>query len=133
MAILNIKRTAAAPLQPEREIAQLWLNVGYEIDVDVIDEAGNKTTEKRFVSTPVGIALDTQKMLPTNSQNAGYRMFQESRNGLLEQLVEAGMNLAPGGSTLVNLQVQIRRIAGEPEHVDPSVNPFSKKISLISV
>lgn len=104
--------------------AQLWINLGY--DSGVKQEDG--TT--RFVSLPQGIPLDTQEEVSTKSSNTEYSKFQQARNHLLAQLIEACQDLAPGQSKMVNIQVQVRRVMDEAEEVPEIENEFIQKLSL---
>lgn len=104
--------------------AQLWINLGY--DSGVKQEDG--TT--RFVSLPQGIPLDTQEEVSTKSSNTEYSKFQQARNHLLQQVIEACKDLAPGQSKMVNLQVQVRRVMDEAEDIPEIENEFIQKLSL---
>lgn len=125
--MLNIASRAAGTAAPrsgarsntpaaDRPKAQLWLNVGMW--------AGEGDTAK-FVSLPTGIPLDTQEPVSTRGQNADYVSFQQARNELLEALIAAGLQLNPGEDTLVNLQVQVRRVNDDNEVVASADNAYS--------
>jgi len=96
--------------------AQLWLNVGYWV---------GEGEERRFVSLPVGIPLDTQEPLKIRGQSQDYNDFNESRNELLEMLIAEGMKLDPGADDLVNLQIQVRRVAAPVEATKGDANTYS--------
>lgn len=115
-------KPAAVPAA-DRPKAEFWLNIGYASDV--LDDNG----EAMFVSLPQGIPLDTQEHLKTNSSNNKYAAFQSSRNDLLEQLTAHAQTLAPGESCNVQLTVQVRRVKEEAAAIDPSVNPFTRKLA----
>ena len=108
----------------QREKASFWLNIGYSSGVT--DENG----EDRFVSLPLGIPLDTQEHLPTNSKNAEFAQFQSARNDLLDQLMEAAKSLAPGEARVVKLEVQLRRVNEEAAAIPPGQNIFARKLSI---
>lgn len=116
----------AAPATNRADLpkAQLWINIGY--DSGVKQEDG--TT--RFVSFPQGIPLDTQEELSTKSSNVEYSKFQQARNHLLQQVIEACSDLAPGQSKLVNLQVQVRRVMDEAQEIPDIENEFIQKLVL---
>ena len=119
--------TAAASSNNERPKAQLWLNVGYLSDA--LDDNG----ERRFVSLPTGIPLDTQERLDTRSRNRDFAQFQAARNDLLDQILSQGEKLAPGESvvleTEVGLAIQIRRINEELAEANAGEgNAFAKKL-----
>lgn len=110
--------------------AQLWMNVGYVAEGAATDDAGNPVD--RFVSLPVGIPVDTQEPLPTNSNNADFRAFQAARNALLEQINAAGANLQPGEEVQLNLVVQLRRVNGEQPQIASEDNKFIRSIDLVA-
>lgn len=105
--------------------AQFWLNVGYSVEVDT--EEG---VENRFVSLPVGIPLDTQEKLPTNSRNQQFAQFQSARNDLMDQILEVAQSLTPGEERILNLEIQLRRV-NEETVVSSTNNPFAKKLSIV--
>lgn len=113
----NNKNSAAAA--DDRPKALSWINVGYSVDV-VVDGV----TEQRFVSLPLGIPVDTQEELKTNTRNQEWNMLQQARNELVKQLSELGASLAPGEERIVNLQVQLRRVKDETAAPEMSTNPF---------
>lgn len=117
--------TAATPAQDDRPKAQYWLNIGYQADGIIEGEDA-----PRFISLPVGIPLDTMETLPTNSRNQVYAMQQAARNDLMEQLVAHAQNLAPGASTIVNLQIELRRVNEDAGPVDTAHSPFARQLSL---
>lgn len=108
----------------EKEKAQFWLNIGYSSGVT--DENG----EEKFVSLPLGIPLDTQEHLATNSKNAEFAQFQAARNDLLDQLMEAAKSLAPGESRVVKLEVQLRRVNEEAAAIPADQNMFARKLAI---
>lgn len=95
--------------------ANIWLNIGYIVGVQVTDAEGTRD-EDRFVSLPVGIPLDTMEPITINSRNEDFAKFQSARNDLLDQLKAAGEKLAPGEERIVSLcsttglAVQMRRV-----------------------
>ena len=116
--------TAQSGARGDQPKAQWWLNVGYTA------EGAGDNGEDRFVSLPVGIPLDTQEHVSTNSRNDSYREFMSARNDLLDQVMEVCKTLAPGEDRILNLQIQVRRIAGEQAPVDASENRFGRKLEL---
>ena len=109
----------------DRPKAKFWLNIGY--DSGVADESTGGT---KFVSLPVGIPLDNNEKLPTNSRNAEFAAFQAARNDLMEQVMAVAGNLAPGEEKLLNLQIQLRRVNDEAAEIPVENNPFAKKLAL---
>lgn len=118
---------AAAASSNERPKAQLWLNVGYLSDA--LDDNG----ERRFVSLPTGIPLDTQERLDTRSRNREFAQFQAARNDLLDQILKQGEQLKAGESVVLEtasgLAIQVRRINEELEETNVSDgNAFARKL-----
>lgn len=112
----------------DRPKAQLWLNIGYQTDIE--DEEG----KLKFVSLPVGIPLDTQEPLPTNSKSLDFRAFQTARNDLMAQMIEVGKSLEPGEEKIIacgdsGLALQIRRVSEEAAAVPADQNQFARRIS----
>ena len=111
MAARDFARTfgamASAPEgKADQPKAEVWINLGYEVQVPIEDGG----TETRFVSLPVGIALDTQKPIDIKTRSPELAQLQAHQNQLLEDLQKHAEGLAPGEETLVNLQIQIRRV-----------------------
>jgi hypothetical protein len=123
-AALN-KSSAPAANHSDKPKARYWLNIGY--DSGVVDEDG----QSRFVSLPVGIPLDTQDRLPTNSRNKDFASFQAARNDLLDQLMELAGGLEPGEDKVLKLEVQLRRVNDEQPEASIASNKFVRKISLV--
>jgi len=115
--------TAPSNSRADQPKAQLWLNIGYTA-VGAGDEG-----DDRFVSLPVGIPLDTQEHVSTNSRNESYREFMSARNDLLDQIMTVAKDLAPGEDRILNLQIQLRRVAGEQAPVEPGKNRFAADLS----
>lgn len=121
-------KTAAAT-GTARPKAQIWMNLGYEIQVPATDG----TMETRFINLPMGLPLDTMEEVATTSTNEVFAAMQIAKNDLLKQLLAAAADLTPGGERIVNLQVQMRRVndaAANVQLTDPAVNPFLRKIEL---
>jgi 2-methylcitrate dehydratase PrpD len=123
------KRTQAAQAAAgtERPKAKFWLNIGYPVEYQ-----GEEGIETRFVSLPVGIPLDTQEQLPTNSRNDQFAAFQSARNDLLAQIMSVAESLKSGEEQTLNLTIQLRRVNDELAPVKSENNPFSKKIELVA-
>lgn len=118
---------ATAPSTVERVNAQTWLNIGYT--------AKDANGEDKFVSLPVGIPLDTQKMLDM-PRSPAFAQLQAARNDLLEQLQQQANSLEPGEDIVIDagggLQIQLRKVSGPAETpaVDDS-NPLARKFNFI--
>lgn len=123
----NNTTTKAAPAAApsDKPKARFWLNVGY--DSGVVEEDG----QSRFVSLPIGIPLDTQNRLPTNSRNDDFASFQAARNDLLDQLMEIANGLEPGEDKILKLEVQLRRVNDEQPEASISTNKFARKVALV--
>lgn len=122
-------KTAAGAPATARPKAQIWMNLGYEIQVPTSDG----TMETRFINLPMGLPLDTMEEVATNSSNEVFAAMQIAKNDLLKQLLAAAADLPAGGERIVNLQVQMRRVNDAAANVslsDPAVNPFLRKIAL---
>lgn len=119
---------ASGGAKDERPKAQLWLNIGY-----LSDAIDPDTKERRFVSLPTGIPLDTQEPLDTRMKNRDYANFQAARNGLLADLIEQGNKLEPGQSVVIEtdsgLAIQIRRVNPELEEATAGEgNPYARRL-----
>lgn len=123
------KPTADSSNGGNRAKAQIWLNLGYQIEVPTSDG----TMETRFINLPMGLPLDTMEEVATTSSNEVFAAMQIAKNDLLKQLLAAAADLPAGGERIVNLQVQMRRINDTNANVglaDPTVNPFLRKLAL---
>lgn len=115
--------------------AEFWLNVGYMVTVEI-----DEIKETRFVSLPIGIALDTMEQLNTNSGNASWSMFQQARNQLHVDIMEIAKTLKAGEEVILGgdasdsnqLCIQLRRVKGPSEAVNPADNPFARRASTIT-
>ena len=85
-------KTAAAPATA-RPKAQIWMNLGYEIQVPATDG----TMETRFINLPMGLPLDTMEEVATTSTNEVFAAMQIAKNDLLKQLLAAAADLPAGG------------------------------------
>jgi len=113
---------SASAARQELPKADVWMNIGYT--VDIIAEDG--TPDTRFVSLPVGIALDTQKPIDIKTRSADLADLQANQNALLTDLQKYAEGLAPGEETLINLQIQLRRVK------DPVVAPTATQDSVFA-
>lgn len=124
---LDFKKTfgegGKATAGQDRPKSQFWLNVGY------VAEGEGKEGEDAFVSLPVGMALDSQEKLSTNSSNAEFAQLQAARNDLLDQLLALAEGLEPGEAKVFQLDVQIRRVRNEVEVPTDATNKFARKLN----
>lgn len=133
----NSGRNAVA--KDDQPKAQYWLNIGYTIDVQLLmtdgPDEGKLVTETRFVSLPVGIPLDTMKLLPTNQTNEDFAGFQAARNDLHEQIMEVCKTLEHGEEKIIGLNdgnglsIQLRRVKEEKAPIKAADNVFSKRLA----
>ena len=115
----------------DRPKAQLWLNVGYSVEVPALDANGHPSgeMEERFVSLPVGIPLDDMKQVKITGGKSFINDQKIAQNDLLEQLLASVQDLPPGETRMVNLQLQVRRVQDAVVHTaDAATNMFVRKI-----
>jgi hypothetical protein len=106
----------------DRPKAQLWLNVGYDID-NIDPETGNKVTT--FIQLPSGgIPLDTMAEAPMRGQNDDFLKRLTAQNLLLKELIAEGGKLQPGGEVTLNLTIKMRRVNGE-RVIDAKTNEYA--------
>lgn len=116
-----------APKNGQREDqpkAKVWLNIGYIMQTEVLEEGKDARIEDTFISIPVGIPLDTMepKAIVGNSEN--FRALTGAQNNLLEMLQKAAESLKPGDEEIVNLQIQMRRVKEPVAAPATGDNPF---------
>ena len=120
-------KSSASADGKQRAKAQIWLNVGFTVEVQ--NDAGE--TETRFISLPMGMPLDTMEEVATNSSNTTFAAMQVAKNDLLKQMLGAAGKLESGQDVIVKgVEVQIRRVNAEgtnPALSDPKINPFLKQ------
>jgi hypothetical protein len=114
----------------DRPKAQVWINVGYMVNVPV--EGGG--TETQFVALPVGIPVDTMERHATNSQNDAFRARQQAGNDLLDKILARAAQLKPGEDVIYGevggLQIQVRRVKDDALPIPADQNPFITTLSL---
>lgn len=114
----------------EKPKAQVWLNVGYE--VNTTDQQGDPTTE--FVALSQGIPLDTIEKEETNHTNPFFQKKARARNNLLEQVMGIAATLKPGEEKIYgargSLQIQIRRIKEAAAPVADDQNDLITNLTL---
>lgn len=119
MATLKFGKNApkATPaITEDKPKSQLWVNVGYSIEVN---------GEQVFVSIPIGIPVDSVKELPTNTRNAEFNLLNQARNQLLADITAASEDLEGGESHVLELEVQLRRVDKEVDPLPSNTdNPF---------
>lgn len=108
----------------DRPKAQVWLNVGYEVEVPAEDGSA----EKVFVSLPMGIPVDTMEQARVNGTDR-WKQFQGARNDLLGQIQELAKGMTPGTEQTINLKVQIRRVT--EDNAPATANPFGFNLTAL--
>ena len=132
---LNASQSAAS--STEKPKAAYWLNVGYNVLVNVVDANGNTSQEKRFISLPLGIGLDNMAQIDTSkTRNKEYQALQLAKNELLASLLARAKQLAPGEERFIGndspgqLVMQLRHNDNPAEPVAQNDNPFIMAIKL---
>lgn len=111
--------------------AKFWLNIGYTASTVVNNpETGEPEQVDRFVSLPVGLAIDTMSPLALgNTSNADWNAFQTARNDLLDQVQNKAMELKAGEECIVKgICIQLRRVAEAVAPVLPTDNQYSRDV-----
>lgn len=129
---LRSRSISAAPTtgtKEERPKSEYWVNVGYSVEVEYLED-GEKRTAQEFVSLPIGLPIGPEMKKKPQGSDPIFLAKQTARNELLEQLLaHAAETLKPGETKIVDLQVEIRRIKGEPEAIKTEDNAFSRKVT----
>lgn len=123
---------ASALETEDRPQADVWMNVGYSVEVDDTSQGAKKGDKvQKFIGVPLGIALDTQRPIDTSKTRSAELMeIQTHQNKLLEDLQEFAQSLKPGEEQIINLQVQVRRVnapveAPKADGTSPLARPMS--------
>jgi hypothetical protein len=125
MSILDFTSTTQAPVRNSRQPfngltqpdgtpkprAKLWLNIGREVN-------------GRFISLPLGQAIDTMEAGAVRGQNEEYVKQRTAENDLLKALQALGFTFQPGEERKVNLEVRLRRVNDEIV-VDQATNEYA--------
>lgn len=87
-----------------------FVPANYFLNIGIIVGEGE---EARFVSLPMGLALDTMREAKV-SGTGEFAQFKASQNDLLKQVIEVAGNLNPGESLMLEgncggLQIELRR------------------------
>ena len=83
--------------------SEFWANVGFT--------AGNEDGTSTFIKLPVGIPLDNLE----SKKLGGSPRYQAAVLALIKSVQDKAKALEPGEATIVNLQVEIRRVGNTPE------------------
>lgn len=106
----NSSTTPNKPKTEDRPKSQVWLNIGYE--VQVANEQGEQ--EKLFVSLPYGLPIDTMEPAKVSGSDR-WAAYQGARNDLLAQIQQLASQMQPGEEKTLNLQVQVRRVKNDTQ------------------
>lgn len=122
--------TSGSTNAKDRPKAQIWINVGYEVDSR--DKDGNPIVE--FIALPTGIPLDTMDKVPANQRDPYFQKKQQASNTLLDRVNAMAKKMAPGEEKIIgergSLQIQIRRVKAEAEIVDAQSNELIAELVL---
>lgn len=126
--LASLKPAAAkvSAAKQEQEAAQLWINVGYPVQVEMEDG----TVVEEFVNLNLGIPLDRIQHRPVNSNNANFNALMAAKNNLLDQLLAMAEDVGAGQSVRLPLEVELRRVK-DPEavvKVSDAENPYLRSI-----
>lgn len=126
MAIeLNLTAPTTVTPAAKREEAEVYANIGYSS----VDSNGEVT----FISTPIGVAIDTQKPARKMGSNENMHQIVDCKNSLLEQLQAIGANLKPGESIVLDqLCIEIRRRKAH-ERTDDNTNPHMAQLAKLKL
>lgn len=122
------RRAAEAKAQDgakEVKKAQLWLNIGYEVEVEE-----NGELVKKFISLPVGLPLDQIEKLKISGRNEDFNDLQRARNALLDELLEGAKEIKAGEALTLDgaeFTVQIRRVNEEVAQESTGTNKYARK------
>lgn len=98
----------------ERVNAKVWLNIGF------VSEFKDEDGKNVFISLPKGIALDTMADVKVGNKDSDYNNILQTKNDLKAMLLKAAENMQPGERQVINLQVEIYKVAEPVERADNS-------------
>lgn len=98
----------------ERVNAKVWLNIGF------VSEFKDEDGKNIFISLPKGIALDTMADVKVGNKDSDYNNILQTKNDLKAMLLKAAENMQPGERQVINLQVEIYKVAEPVERADNS-------------
>lgn len=98
----------------ERVNAKVWLNIGF------VSEFKDEDGKNIFISLPKGIALDTMADVKVGNKDSDYNSILQTKNDLKAMLLKAAENMQPGERQVINLQVEIYKVAEPVERADNS-------------
>jgi len=126
MAIFG-KDEATPSNSSDRPEAHLWLNIGVEVDVPTADGEG---TEKKFISFPVNLALDTMEPMVARGNNKAWNEQVAVKNKLLKFAQNTAQACEPGtGEILENIKVQAYKKATPSAPVADAENSLLKQLT----
>lgn len=98
----------------ERVNAKVWLNIGF------VSEFKDEDGKNIFISLPKGIALDTMADVKVGNKDSDYNNILQTKNDLKAMLLKAAEGMQPGERQVINLQVEIYKVAEPVERADNS-------------
>lgn len=101
--INNSRKTVTT--NEERVNAKVWLNIGF------ISEYKDEDGKNIFISLPKGIALDTMPDVKVGNKDSDYNSILSTKNELKQMLLKAAESMAPGERQVINLSVEIYKVA----------------------
>lgn len=107
--------------------AEFWMNVGYYSSTPTDEDPDHQT----FVSVARGTPLDQIKPFDVSKERTdNMATLRAAQNALLERLLAAGEQLAPGDERTVNLTVQIKRKKAPAQAASNDENPLMAGVEL---
>ena len=110
--ISNSRKTVTT--DNERVNAKVWLNIGF------VSEFKDEDGKNIFISLPKGIALDTMPDCKVGNKDSDYNSILQTKNDLKAMLLKAAESMASGERQIINLQVEIYKVAEPVERTDNS-------------
>ena len=110
--ISNSKKNITA--NDERVSAKVWLNIGF------VSEFKDEDGKNVFISLPKGIPLDTMADIKVGNKDSDYNNILQTKNDLKAMLLKAAESMQPGERQVINLQVEIYKVAEPVERPDNS-------------
>ena len=98
----------------ERASAKVWLNIGF------VSQYKDENDKNIFISLPKGIALDTMPDVKVGNKDSDYNSILQTKNDLKNMLLKAAEGMQPGERQVINLSVEIYKVAEPVERADNS-------------
>lgn len=129
MAIQQNRTMFGPRSAPQSDNSEEFVPANYFMNIGIMVGEGD---DARFVSLPMGLALDTMREAKV-SGTGEFAQFKAAQNDLLKQIIEVGTKLKPGESLMLDgncggLQIEIRRRNTDVPATDDS-NKFKVNFS----